>query len=157
MLKPAYTLIELLIIISITGLLITFGASGYSAAARRQAVKSASETILSVLQDAQKNAIVGKKTCADALIGYEVIYTNGSSALSVTDRCQGGGGATKVIAIDKIVFVGGDTIIFHPLGQGISFSGGGSSTNLVFRHLDDGHNYQFTLDRTGTINYLGQI
>lgn len=158
MLKPAYTLVELLIIVSISGLLIALGTSAYSSAAKRQAIKTAAETIMSVMQTAQKNTLIGQKSCIGSFIGTEISYTAGSSNLTSLDKCEGNNGTLQTTAIPQITFVTGNTILFRPLGEGTTFGSGGDSASVTFRHQNDANNnYQITVSKSGIIKFVGTL
>jgi len=152
--KHGYTLVELLIVITLTALLITAGISAYSKAADIQASKSATETILTTLTSAQKAATSGKNDCTGAYLGEIITTTSGSSAMTITSSCQGGGGVTREVSLNTFTFATTTNITFRPLNQGVD-------TGLAdFQYLDytnSSETYRIQIDRTGAIKPQGKI
>lgn len=161
--KAGYTLVELLIIVTITGILVTLGVSAYSGAAKRQAVKAASETILSTMQSTQKKATIGEKTCTSAaLVGYRAEISDGASTITVTEVCRDDfntefDNATNTITLDKVVFVNTGSFLFRPLGQGVIINAGASSGSIDYAYQDTAESYRITIQKSGTVSYDGAI
>lgn len=154
--RPAYTLVELLIVITIVGVIITVGAGAYSRAQRRQAVKGATETILTTLQRAQKMSVIGDKDCTGSLVGYQVNIVDGEKQISSTAVCDSSSGTTRVSNLDQITFQNTATFLFRPLGDGV-YLGGGASANVDYSLDSDTTTYRITIDQSGIIRYSGTI
>lgn len=152
--KPGYTLVELLIVITLSTLLITAGISAYSKAADIQAIKSATETILATLASAQKAATSGKNDCIGAYLGEIVTTSSGSSIMTITSSCQGGGGTTRQVTLNSFTFATTTNIVFRPLNQGID-TGLAGSQNLDYTKSNQ--TYRIQIDRTGAIMPLGRV
>jgi prepilin-type N-terminal cleavage/methylation domain-containing protein len=152
--KFGYTLIELMIAISIIGVLVTFGLSAYGRAQESQLVKAGAETILEALSAAQKEAITGTRDCAGEYLGQEVI-ANGST-IGYRALCKGGDvGSTKTHSIGANTFAASYTLTFRPLNQGVDLGGAGTTLNLDFVSPQS-KTYRTEVSITGTIRYLGK-
>jgi type II secretory pathway pseudopilin PulG len=108
-----YTLIELLIYISITGLLITLGTSAYRESQNRQAIRQDVETALEILNSAKKEAIIGKKDCADNLLGIRV--TLNSNSISKQAICQSTQGELLDYPLKVSTFSLSQNFLFRPV------------------------------------------
>lgn len=152
--KPGYTLVELLIVITLSTLLITAGISAYSKAADIQNTKNATETILSTLATAQKAATSGKNDCIGAYLGEIITTTSGSSTMTITSSCQGGGGTSRQVSLNLFTFATSINVVFRPLNQGVD-TGLAGSQNLDYTNSNQ--TYRIQIDRTGAIMPLGRI
>lgn len=149
----AYTLIELLITIAILAILISFGISAYTKAQARQVGQNASEQIISILQENQKLANIGKKDCNGKFLGQrvEIIIPN---IVKSTSLCEGEEGSPLLATVAGITFSPGTTLIFNPLSLGITLGNG--LGELLLNYLNTSQlNYQIKLTSSGTIQYLG--
>ena len=149
-LPKGYTLIELLVTITIVGILVGFGISAYGKARDRQAGQAAGEKILSILQENQKIANIGKVGCTNKFLGQEVVASS-PNTLKIRSLCEGPNGAQTSITIPDISSLTNATITFKPLSQGTSLS---SDLNLSYTSTA-GNTYLITITRSGTIEYKG--
>lgn len=138
--KTGYTLVELMVTVTIIVFLTSFGISAYGKAQTSQATKTATETILSALSEAQKKASTGTSDCGAGVeyFGQKIVFQNSNIALRST--CSTGDSAIiKNISVPGVTFTATSTFIFRPLSQGVILSGGntnisysaGSSTYLI--------------------------
>lgn len=150
--KTGFTLIELIITITIIGILVGFGISAYGKARDRQIGQSAGEKIVSILQENQTIASIGKKDCNDKYLGQQVIMSS-PNIIKTRSLCEGGGqGVETTTNIDGITALSNATIIFNPLSLGINL---GAST-LTINYLGSaGLNYAIRLTSSGTIENQG--
>jgi len=148
--KPAYTLIELVIIITIISILVSVGLSAYGKARDRQAGQAAGEKIISILQENQKIANVGKVGCATKFLGQKVT-TSSTNQITTQSLCEGPDGPSLSIPIPDITFPITSTITFKPLSQGTDLT---SDLNLSYTSTA-GNTYLITITRSGTIEYKG--
>lgn len=149
-LSTGYTLVELLIIISITAILVVLGSSGYSKNQERQIALSAKELIMSVLQEAQTQASIGENDCNGVFQGVEVALA--TSTITKTPKCTGGNGTSKATTIPNTTFSASYALTFLPLGNGVDLGGGSSlDLNYTVSSLD----YQINISSPGTIIYNG--
>ncbi len=147
---PAYTLIELLITITIVSLLVTMGVSAYSKARDRQVGQSGAEQLINILKENQQAASVGKKDCTGSYLGQIVTLTLANTVTSESS-CEGGVGAPKSITINGVTFVSGATITFRPLSGGTNLSADPLNIDILSNNLT----YRVQLTRAGTILYQG--
>ena len=153
--RVGYTLIELLISISITLILITFGLSAYRQMQASQTVAAAESSILTILTDAEKKAAIGYKdpTCIGPYLGIQIAVSAGGNTMTSQALCQGGNGAVVTYTIANAAFSAANSLIFQPLAQGVSLSGG-SSLNLDYTL--SGSTYRFVITNSGNITYKGK-
>ena len=152
-----YTLIELLITVTITTILITIGVTAYGRAAEIQAIKSDSEAILGLLTSAQKAATSGKADCVNLYgqyLGETLATSSNSQTITITSTCKNGSGAVETYTLSRFSAVASNSILFRPLNQGID-TGASSSLNLDFTINSD--TYRFLVEQSGTIKSLGKI
>lgn len=148
--KLGFTLIELMIAVSITSVLVTLGVSAYGKARERQIGQSALETILSTLNSNQTIAQIGKKDCSGKFVG-QVVNLATPNLISSYSQCESETGpVTTIPAIDNIVFASDYTFTFKPLSLGIDL-GGSTNEQLVSFTSVNGVAYQIRLTSSGTI------
>jgi len=153
--KKGYTLIELLITITITTILITFGVNAYRLASNKQAIKSQTTTIITTLTQAQKAATSGKTNCLGSeYMGQQVSVTSNQKTLTLTSLCKDGSGLPTIITLTDLTFVETLTFTFRPLSQGVDLPSG-NTLNLDYQNNAD--IYRIEITRSGNINYLGKI
>lgn len=153
-LSRGYTLIELLIVITLTAMLITFGVSAYRRAADIQAIKSNTESLLQALTAAQKAATTGRADCAGRYLGETVTTVANSTSLTTTATCDGGSGTVRTVTLSGFHFLSSQSLTFRPLSQGID-TGATDTFNLDYSNGTTTHRIQVT--RGGTIQALGRI
>lgn len=151
-LSKGYTIVELLIVITIIGILITFTYSGFVKSGERQTISQAQEQILSVLQGAQKASYVGNKDCTGSLSGIEVKFT----ATTITSQAKcinsfgvANSGALKSTTVPNVTFVTTPTITFKPLSLGAD------QADIDYKIA--GITYRVSVKGAGTITYMGKI
>lgn len=154
MLKSGYTLIELLITISISAILITIGVTAYGRAAANQSIKTDTERILSTLGSAQKAATSGKTDCSSPYLGEYITISAGTNAMTVTSTCRDQAGTPRPITLTTGVFTSNNTLSFRPLNQGID-TGVGDSQNIDFMVGDN--TYRIVVERGGSYRALGEV
>lgn len=157
LLKSGYTLIELLITITITTILVTIGVTAYGRAAEIQAIKSDTEKIIEIITSAQKAATSGKADCTATYgpyLGERLTTSIGSKSIVVTSTCQNGNGDARSFDLNSFTFATANTIVFRPLNQGID-TGAASTQNLDF--TNGNATYRIEVQRSGTIKSLGKI
>lgn len=146
-----YTIVELMIVISIVSLLISFGVSSYTKAQNREIGRSAGEQIVSILQENQTIASVGKKDCNGKFSGQQVITTT-PNIFKIRSLCESEEGEETTINIPGIVELTATTIIFTPLSGGMTLS---ANPLLLNYTSSSGLTYQVKLTSSGTIENQG--
>lgn len=130
--KRGFTLVEIMVVISLIGILAGTGIAGYRNSARRQAVDAAAEKLISAFRKAQTNAAAGvKDTCGSTttLEGWQVKVNASNYVIqvkcgSVIDyRTENFEGASVT------VFPNPNPILFKVLNQGTDIIG---STTISF-------------------------
>lgn len=151
--KRGFTLIELMIAITIIGILVSMGISAYGKGRDRQYGVIAGEQIISLLQENQSIASTGKKDCTGKYIGQEVVISTPNTFAS-RSLCEGNDGVVSTVTVPNITIVSGNTLIFSPLSKGIEIVGGGASYLLTY-NSSASLTYAVKVTGSGTIEYLG--
>lgn len=133
-----YTLIEILIVLTIVGLLFSVGYASYRDFSRRQTLAGVAKTLQGDLRKAQQNAMSGIKPtgnmCNDpnTLSGYSFdIYSNGRYQINAL--CTGGAIVTNDITLSSDITIASslDPILFKVLGSGTNIPEGGAVITLT--------------------------
>jgi prepilin-type N-terminal cleavage/methylation domain-containing protein len=154
--KTGYTLIELMIVITITALLVAFGVSGYTKAQKNQNSKFATEAILTSLSEAQKRASSGTNDCSGGdpgeYLGQQVVLQN--STITTTPICRNSEGTEKAVTITGLEFTTTHTLTFKPLNQGVDLVG---VTTENIDYTDGRDTYRVEVMRSGSIRAVGRV
>lgn len=149
----AYTLIELMIAISIVSVLVGVGYSSYTKANNRQIGASAGEQLMGILTASQQTSSVGKKDCDGRYLGLDIHMISGSGFVTTQAQCEGGSGSVITTTIPGISFSSSYTFTFMPLSTGISM-GDNSSLTINFTN-GTGTIYSLVVTNTGTFEFQG--
>lgn len=150
-LKLGYTLIELMIVISIVAILISFGVSAYGKARERQVGQATGEKIVIILQESQKKANIGNKDCIGVFTGQRVTITS-PNIITTQSICDGDQGLAVEREIDDISSITNNTLTFNPLARGITLPSNPFNIDYV---STNGTTYRIQLNSSGTIEYQG--
>lgn len=149
-----YTLIELMVVVVIVGILVSFGLSAYIKAQNRQRGIIAVEATLTVLQEAQTKASVGHKDCLGKFIGQQVTLVANGSLISQS-LCENNDlGAASSYNLDGIASLTPAVIVFNPLSIGITLP---SDPLFVDLGTANGESLRIMLTQSGIIEYQGII
>lgn len=127
--SSGYTLIEILIGLTIVGLIFSYGFVNFREFSRRQALAGAARKLRGELRFAQELALSGKKPddsgCnnPNALIGYN--FKVSSSTYAIEAVCSGGVVGVKSIDLSTGISASAPStnpILFKVLGQGTNLS-----------------------------------
>lgn len=143
--KSAYTLIELLVGITITTIVFSVGYAGFREFSRRQALTGVTKTVIADLRKIQQLALTGQKPPASAgtcpkLVGYTFTRTNGGASYDINASCDVSVGSTpdirsrfiKNVTLNGVTFtMPTSPTLFKVLGQGTNLS---SANTLRFTH-----------------------
>ncbi len=127
--NKGYTLIEVLVVISIMAILFTVGYAGYREFSRRQVLIGAVNQVQGDLRKAQQLALSGVKpndpkcNSPELLNGYIFVIDSSGTAYSIQSSCTGGN-------------VQSEDLVNLPLGISISISSG----PLMFKVIGSGTN-----------------
>ncbi len=127
--QSGYTLIEILVGISIIGLIFSFGYASYRDFARRQSLASSARRIKADLSLAQEQALSGKKpssvACSGAglLNGYD-FYVDSTSSYLIQANCIGGLVDDKTVEVSTEISLTAvpNRFTFKVIGKGTSLS-----------------------------------
>lgn len=131
--SKGYTLIELMVVITIIGIVFSAGFAGYRDFSRRQAVAGVTKSILSDLRNAQQLALTGQKPTLDylgnavtctRLSGYTFTRTSATN-YQVTANCLNAVAANHIIKnidLSTGITLSAGTVKFKVLGQGTDLS-----------------------------------
>lgn len=128
--KKGYTLIEILVALTIVGLIFGIGYVNFRDFGRRQALAGAAGTIKGDLRLAQEQALAGKKPSnafcnpPNQLNGFNFRVTS-SSSYSLEANCSGGNVTTKSASLPSGITMSSPSpnpITFKILGQGTNLS-----------------------------------
>ena len=136
-----YTLIEILIALTIITMLFSLGFVGYRDFSRRQALQGAAKILQGSLRKAQQNAISGIKPAGIAcdnpqtLNGYNFLVLTGGSEYQIQASCTGGTIITDDITLPGNLTISGlpspNPILFKILGLGTNLTGGGTIVTII--------------------------
>jgi len=136
--KFGFTLVELLITISILAILFSIGVAQYLKFNRRQFVRQAALELKTNLTHAREMALSGKKECPGAFDGV-LVKAIDDERYEVIASCNNGADTTRI----------GDEYKFY---QGIT-SGGLEDPGILFKPLTGGTNLD--VDKTITLTGFG--
>ncbi len=128
--RLGYTLIEILVSMSIIGLIFNFGYVNYRDFARRQALLGSARHLKADLRLAQEQALAGKKpssaACSGAgsLRGYD-FYVDSATSYIIQANCTGGLVDDKIVQTSSGVSLTAvpNRFTFKVIGKGTSLSG----------------------------------
>lgn len=124
--KLGFTLIEVLVAMSLMMIILGVGAVAYRNVARKQALETAAAEVAQTLVQAQANALSGKKIncAAQTLAGWQVRFSAGSYTLE--EVCQNTNYLAKTIIyptqIRGTTFPSPNPILFRGLSRGTNIS-----------------------------------
>jgi type IV fimbrial biogenesis protein FimT len=150
--QGGYTLIEILVVLSITTLMLTIGIPGYRAFSQRQDLAGTSRQIVSDLRQAQQYALSGQKpsgiTCT-VLDGYTFSRST-ASQYQIIANCSNGDSVIKTVNLDaNVTFTASLTNTkFKVLGQGTTLS---ADNTLTLTNSASGNTATVIITTSGTI------
>lgn len=152
-----YTLIELLIGLSVIGLIFSFGFVSFREFSRRQSLTSAKRNLTGELRLAQELALSGEKpdnpfcTSPRILHGYRVrVVTNGNYVVEAS--CAGGNVQVKSIDLAPDIAISipsTNPILFKVLGQGTNITT--ADTTITLTQIQSGATRDVVVDKSGKI------
>lgn len=154
----AYTLIEILVTLSIIGILFTIGYVGFRDFSRREALSGAVKSIQGDLMLTQQYALAGQKptdsrcTGVNSLIGYNFNVTS-TSTYQIEAVCTGGtiSPATKVTSLtNALIAISRNPILFKVLGSGTDIPSN-QNTLITVTQGGTGKSATITIDSGGGI------
>ncbi len=117
---PAFTLVELLVVISISTIFLTLGFSAYHQTQNRQTLHNAAKKTEAILRSIQKKAESGDKDCQGFFRYYHVHISPNSNTITSQAICKESQGNVKTYTLQEVKFVNGCTLHFRTLSQGLN-------------------------------------
>jgi prepilin-type N-terminal cleavage/methylation domain-containing protein len=144
----AYTLIELLIGLSIIAITFSVGIAGYREFSRRQAIVGVQKQVNADLRLAQQLALSGQKPdgCTK-LDGYE--FNSILTGYEIKAFCTNSTTTTKTVNFSNNFTISAGNVIFKVLGQGTNLS---SSLVYTLTEANSGTSVAVTVGVGGEIN-----
>ena len=154
----AFTLIEMMVAVTVMGILTAVGVASYRQFNERQKVVTAGKEVITLLRNTQKKAKSGDRPIeCDApyrvLDGYKMRVTIATSQVDIIAMCRGLDVITDTVLLtNDAIFSSGGEYIFKGLSGGVDGAGVITVTdvNLV-------HSYEVEITNTGAINDLGIV
>jgi prepilin-type N-terminal cleavage/methylation domain-containing protein len=160
--KRGYTLLELLIVISIITVVFTFGFARYQDFQRRQQLEAAALTIRSDLRLAQEFSLAGRKPdnpsgndCEDSPLNGYIFRRLSASTYQIEASCVEGDVIVRgPITISSGISLSGipgtptDELLFRVLAKGVNRS---SNTTLTLTQTSSGATTQIIISPSGEI------
>lgn len=156
--RSAYTLIEVLVGLTIIGFLFAIGFASYRDFARREALISTAKKVQGDLRLAQGFALAGEKPedpfCTGSnLLNYYGFKVYNSNEYKIEANCTGGTVVNKDVTIQsgiQLSIPSPNPIKFKVLGQGTNIPDG-QSVNLIFTQTGTTRTYTITISSGGDI------
>ncbi|MFZ5932783.1 MAG: GspH/FimT family pseudopilin [Patescibacteria group bacterium] len=133
--KNGYTFVELLVALTIVGLIFGIGYVNFRDFSRRQALAGQARSVKGDLRLAQENALAGNKPSAIACNSPNTLDSYNFDVVSsgnyrIVASCSGGTVIVKDVFLPSDVTISGslDPIIFKILGQGTNIASGAAAT-----------------------------
>lgn len=146
-----YSIIELLVVITIMGLLVGGGIAGFNTMNRRQGVLSAGRELLSVMRSAQGKASSGiKPTVCAQLVGYSVSGSINTNTYTLSAVC------TDKTTVIKSYQMGGGTQLLATFNTLFSVQTGGAGGSIGDLSLkSSSYTYTLNISDAGDVSEKG--
>lgn len=145
-----YTLIELLVGITVISIVFAIGYASFREFSRRQALGGVVKSTLSDLRLAQQLSLTGEKpssgTCA-VLSGYT--FSSSTNGYTLTANCSDGNIVVKTEELNAEVGISNTTVKFKVLGQGTNLD---ADTTITLTHQVTGSIATISVGKNGDIH-----
>ncbi|MDO8504061.1 MAG: prepilin-type N-terminal cleavage/methylation domain-containing protein [bacterium] len=143
-----YTLIELMVALTIAALLFLVGYASYREFIRRQALDNTYKELKSDLKLAQQLALSGEKpsSCTGALFGYQVAFAQDSYTVSAS--CGGMVQVRTRSLSPGITLSGANTILYKVIGEGTTLTG---DISITLTQTSTGRTKVLEITKEGTL------
>lgn len=123
--KRAFTLVELLVTITIVTLIAGAGVSTTVQTIQRKNLAQAASKMDEVIVRARDYALAGRKvSCTGTLVGWRVVIGGGAPFYTLQEECSNGGPyvheSGAISSDSRITISGSDSMLFLPLGKGLA-------------------------------------
>jgi len=153
--SPAFTLIEVLVVISLTAILLGFGFAGFRQYSQRQSLFAAARTVKGDLRILQEKALAGEKIdpcIGKRLDGYRFDILPDNTQYNISQLCSGTvyDIENKNVASGFTVKATREPILFKVLGQGTDIPSGTSSV-ITLTQTGTTKTIQISINAEGSI------
>jgi prepilin-type N-terminal cleavage/methylation domain-containing protein len=146
--SKGYTLIEILVVLTVIGIIFGIGYAAYRDFSRRQALAGAAKMVEGDIRSAQQNALSGQKPISGctSLNGVSFDITS-ATTYSINYVCGGGVLVKNSVTLPTNITIAvsplsGDPILFKVLGDGTNIPNGG---NVIITITQAGTNKTSTI------------
>lgn len=154
--KEGYTIIEILVAVSISAVIFVAGFANFRDFSRRQVLVSAVRSLKGDLRLAQEYALIGKKPeevkCLEPnILDTYGFYVNNVGEYMIRAYCSGGAVDVKVVEMAQDVEIltpNPNPITFKVLGEGNNLS---ASTDITLSQVSTGDTLKVTVSPGGEI------
>lgn len=163
--KQGFTLIEMMVVVTIMGLLVGGGVAAYTRFNERQEITQGVTKFVSDLRGVQKRADVGERPDdsvfapsedCDILEGYRVFSTGGTTATVEAQCHDNNDNATILVTVDQLVlgpgliFGGSFDMTFEVVSAGVI----NAPETVIINHISNGSGATITVNASGGINVV---
>lgn len=154
-----FTLVELLIGVTVVVILFSTGLSAYSISRDRQEIRGYGEIIETHLREVQKSASIGNQliSCDGIIFAYTVSIVSTTDTITTSVDCReytATPGPDIVLPLPSNLDIETDTTITFLFNGGMDISG---SPNIDFKTKSNAITHQIKVSKPGSITYEGAI
>lgn len=137
-----YTLIEMLVVLTVLILFLGIGVANFQAETEQNRIDQGQRKIGEILNLARKNAIAGQVStnCIGTLLGYKVTLMQNPQRLAVYMMCNGTDVLYYTYRIDDIQNVSLSMMDYYSV---LTSSSQGNISSMIFKTVQGGAQYQF--------------
>ncbi|MEK7497938.1 MAG: type II secretion system protein [Patescibacteria group bacterium] len=154
-----YSLVEILVVLTITGAIFGLGYSGFRDFARRQSINSTAKTFKTDIKLAQEQAFSGKKVSGCVVLdGYKIFVDTSNSFYTISATCSSSGTTSdyeiksKEFSEDVVVtIVPINTFTFKSIGHGTDITAG-DTVVVTFAQKGGGYSVPVIVAASGGID-----
>lgn len=155
MMRKGYSLVEILVVLTITGAIFGLGYAGFRDFARRQSINSAAKTFKTDIKLAQEQAFSGKKVQGCGVLdGYKVSVDSANSLYTIFASCSNAEYEikSKELPPDIVMTVATQNVFtFKSIGQGTDIPAGESVT-VTFSQKASGYSVPVIISASGGVD-----
>lgn len=150
----AFTLIEMMVAVTVMGILTAVGVARYRQFNEKQKVVVAGKEVITLLRNTQKKAKSGDRPtdCDGVLDGYMMRVTIATSQVDIIALCRGLPVITNTVLLtNDVIFAEGGEYIFNGLSGGVE----STADEITVTDVNRTYSYKVGITASGAINDLG--